>query len=313
MAFTITDKGSEARISRSLEKSRQENADAIEKLSTGKIFTTRDPKPAERAISDNLEFKLRSLASSKRNINDAISLLQTADSSMSEINNMIIRMKEINVGAASTTLSDQERRYLFLEYEALRDEINRVAITTQFNGIPLLNGKDENAPESLVFRVDEPYYSDENWAGDEDLNAIRFDGLKTVVATAEALGLKSARDLIIGSTEQEGIALSDVEDLMEPPDPDMFATAYDQALNTLTTQRSVFGAMQSRLQKCIDFVDVYQENIAAAKSKISDTDYAKEISRMTESKILMTAATALLAQGNINSQLSLNLLSSVTK
>ncbi len=312
MAFTIRDNGSNARLSRNLEQARRENADAMEKLSTGQVFTTLDPRPAERAISDNLEFRLRSLASSKRNINDAISLLQTAESSMSEINNIITRMKEINVASASTTVGDQDRRFLFLEYQALHDEVNRIATTTQFNGIPLLNGRDENAPESLVFRVDDPFFSSDRWAGEDDLNAIRLDGLKSIVATTDALGIKSARELLLSSSE-DGIQLEDVEELLIPQDPDLFSTAYDQALNILTTQRSVYGAMQSRLQRSMDFVDVYQENIAAAKSKISDTDYASEISRLTESKILMSAATAVLAQGNINSQLSLSLLSSVLK
>lgn len=313
MAFTIIDRGGLARMNRNLEKAARDNSDAMEKLSSGQIFTSQDPRPAERAIAEGLEFRLRSLASAKRNINDAVSLLQTGEAGMAEINNMITRMKEINVAAASTAINDQERRFLFLEYEALHDEINRVATTTQFNGIPLLNGKDENAPESLVFRVDEPYFTGGGeFGGEEDINAIKLEGLKSIVATTDALGIRSARELLT-STDREGISLQDAEDLMSPDDGEFFSSVYDQALDTLSTQRAVFGAMQSRLQRSMDFVDVYQENIAAAKSKIADTDYAAEISRLTESRILMGAATAVMAQGNINSQLSLNLLSNINK
>jgi flagellin len=309
MAFNIKDRGLQANLERNLEHAQKANSDALEKLSSGTVFTKNDPKPAERALAEGLEFKLRSLSSSKRNINTAVSLLQTAESSLSEISNMILRMKEINVAAASTTISDKERRFLFLEYEALHDEIDRVAVSTDFNGIPLLNGNDARAPEELVFRVGDPMSSDNS--ANEDVNLIRFAGLKSVVATAAGLGVNSARELLLSSDAVEGISLEDVEDLMTPENDDEFKTTYDQALNTISTQRAVFGGLQSRLQRAMDFVDVYQENITAAKSSIADVDYAKEVSRLVESRLLMQAGTAILAQGNINSQLALNLINQI--
>lgn len=309
MSFNIKDKALQANLARNLEKAQRENSDALEKLSSGSVFTRNDPRPAERALAEGLEFKLRSLATSKTNVNSAVNLLQTAETSLSEITNMVLRMKEINTAAASTTVSDKERRFLFIEYEALHDEINRIATTTEFNGIPLLNGNSDDAPDELVFRVGDPTYSDEAGNVDEDVNVIKFEGMKSVVATTAALGLKSARDLL-GSSDDSGIALFDVEDLLLPDD-DFFSSAYDQALNTISTQRAVFGAMQSRLQHATDFLDVYQENIAAAKSSIADVDYASESSRMIQSRILLQAGTAVMAQGNINSQLALNLLNAL--
>ena len=156
------------------------------------MFTPEDPKPADRAISEKMEFKIRSLTASKRNINDAMSLLQTAEASMSEINNMITRMKEINIAAASTTVSDQERRYLFIEYEALHDEINRITATTEFNGIPVLNGSAEHAPSSLVFRVGDPHFPTDDSLGDpdKDINSIEFDAFNEVDTSTYSLGLK---------------------------------------------------------------------------------------------------------------------------
>lgn len=314
MALNIKDRTLQATLERNLDKTSRENSDSLEKLSSGQIFTRNDPKPAERALAEGLEFKLRSLASSKRNINSAVSLLQTAESSLSEVSNMVLRMKEINIAAASTTVSDKERRFLFVEYEALHDEINRVATTTEFNGIPLLNGDAENAPEELVFRVGDPFTPDDNSSSDsDDINAIHFDGMKSVVATTVGLGLKSARDLIAGSSETDGISLGDVVDLMTPDDSDMFSTVYDQALTTISSQRAVFGGLQSRMQRATDFIDVYQENITAAKSSIADVDYAKEVSKLVESRLLMQAGSAVLAQGNINSQLALGLLNSINR
>ena len=102
-------------LNHNLQRASREHADALEKLSSGQIFTSNDPRPCERALAEGLEFRLQSLAASKQNINDAVSLLQTAESSMAEINNMVVRMKELNISAASTAVNDQERRYLMME------------------------------------------------------------------------------------------------------------------------------------------------------------------------------------------------------
>jgi flagellin len=309
VGFNIKDQSLQSTLTRHLEKAQRDNADALEKLSSGTVFTKQDPRPAERALAEGLEFKLRSLASSKTNVNNAVSLLQTAESSLSEISNMVLRMKEINVAASSTTVSDDERRFLFVEYQALHNEIDRIAQTTEFNGIPLLNGNSPDAPEELIFRIGDPAGSDDG--GDGDVNAVRFAGLRSVVATAGGLGLNSAQELLADSSE-DGISVYDVEDLMLPEDDDRFATVYDQALNTIAEQRSVFGAFQSRLQHAMDFLDVYQENIAAAKSSIADVDFAKESSRLVQTRLLVQAGTAVLAQGNINAQLALNLLNTIS-
>lgn len=314
MAFTIKDKGLQSVLERNLANAQRTNSDALEKLSSGSVFTRNDPRPAERALAEGLEFKLRSLSSSKNNVNTAVNLLQTAESSLSEVSNMILRMKEINIAAATTTVSDKERRYLFVEYQALHDEINRVAVSTEFNGIPLLNGEDARTPEQLVFRVGDPMSSVDGGDGgeaidrDSDINTIRFSGLRSIVATTAGLGIKSAKDMLSGvSGESDGLSLSEVEDLMTPDDGE-FGSTYEQALNTISTQRSVLGGLQARLQRTTDFLDVYSENIAAAKSSISDVDYAKESSRLLESRVLMQAGTAVLAQGNISGNIALNLL-----
>lgn len=312
MAFVINDKVINEKLTNNLEKSRQKNIDSLEKLSSGKVFTATNPQPASRALAEKLEFRLRSLSASKRNINDAVSLLQTAEDGLSEINNIMTRMKEINVSAASTTLDDKDRRYLFIEYEALYDEINRIAKTTTFNGLPLLNGESEETPEELIFRLDDP--TTESLSGDEDdLNTIRFDGIKSVIATTEGLGIRSARELLIDSEDEGGIEIDDAQELMEPDDSDLYVSVYDEALDKLSTHRAVFGAMQNRLNKAVDYNSVLAENIAAAKSKIEDTDYAVEVTNMAHNNILTQATTGLLAQNNMNSHSALSLLGAVLK
>ncbi|SMF22476.1 flagellin [Pseudobacteriovorax antillogorgiicola] len=293
------------KVIRRLGQARRENTDSLEKLSSGKVFTQRDPRPADRALAEGLELKLRGLAASKRNINDAISLLQTADSGFSEITNILVRMKEINVAGATTTLTDKERKFLFIEYEALHDELNRIATSTEFNSIPLLNGNDERTPETLILRVADPLISDLATAESGDINEIRFENLKDIIATTEGLGIRSARELI---NEDEDFEVEDAREMLEPED-DQFASIYDQALDSISHFRASYGAIQKRLQTAINYNEVVEENISAAKSRIADTDYASEVARMAQSSILMQANTALLSQANFNANLMTSLIS----
>ncbi len=303
----IGDKSLQQRLERTLEKNSRENADAMEKLSSGSVFTRFDPRPSDRALAEGLSQKVRGLSAAKRNINDAVSLLQTADSGMQQINDMIIRMKEINVAATNTTIDDHERKFLFIEYQALHDEIQRVTETTTFNGLPVLNGDAENSPESLIFRIGDPVIDDSLSSDENDINTIVFEGLRDVVTSPKGLGIRSAADFLKGLTMDEGISVEDARDLMSAEDSD-FASTYDQAINGLATMRSVYGGMQTRMQRALEYTDVLSENLSAARSSIADTDYASEVSRMASSRILMQAGTAVLAQSNFASSMSLQLL-----
>jgi len=303
----VGDKGFGLTLERYLRKAREANQDALEKLSSGTVFTKQDPRPSEHAISDSLELKIRGLTAAKRQVSDASSMLQTAESAFNEVNNIVLRMKEISMAATNSTISDRDRRYLFVEYEALHDEVNRIATTTTFNGIPLLNGDDPNAPENLVFRLGDPIISDDSTA--EDPNTVIFSGFKNVIATTAGLGLASAKELLLGTDPFEGIGISDVTDIIMPQDSSNFATAFDEALARVAEQRSVFGALGERMNRAMDFVEVYAENLAAAKSNISDTDFAQEASNYARTKILLNAATSMLAQGNVSTLLTGNLLS----
>lgn len=304
----ISDKSLQQTLERHLDKAGQQAADASEKLASGSVFSRQDPRPAERAIAEGLEYKVRSLAASKRNINDAVSLLQTAEGAMSQINDMVIRMKEINIAAANTSINDRERKFLIVEYDALHQEIQRVAESTEYNGMPLLNGNDERMPEKLIFRLDDPFESDSADNREGDINAITFEGLRNAVFTPEGLGLRDARDLL---SDDEGISVEDAFDLLTPDSDDGFATVYDEALNAITMQRTIYGSMQSRMQHAISFNEVFSENVAAAKSQIADTDYAQELTRLSTARILQQAGTAVLAQTNFAGGLTSTLLHSL--
>lgn len=306
---SIGDKSLQQRLEHALERSTRENADAMEKLSSGSNFTRMDPRPTDQALANGLSFKIRGLSSAKRNINDAVSLLQTADSGMQQVNDMVLRMKEINIAATNTTIGDHERKFLFIEYQALHDEIQRVAETTTFNGLPILNGQAENSPERLIFRLGDPFQSDAAVNEEGDLNTISFEGLRNVVTTPSGLGIQSAQDML-SSAGEDGVSVSDAWELLQPED-DAFATVYDQAITSLASMRSVYGGMQSRMQRALDYTDVLSENLSAARSSIADTDYASEVSKLASTRILMQAGTSVLAQSNFTSHLTMTLLNGI--
>ncbi|MBP6218514.1 MAG: flagellin [Oligoflexales bacterium] len=309
MALTINNKGLNERLNNALSKAQEEEESATERLATGQIFTSQDPKPLEKSISDSMEYKLRSLSASKQNIASATSLLQISDGAMNEISNIVLRMRELNVTATNTTMGDQERKYIFLEYEALRDEVERIALTTEYNGIPLLYGKDSHTPQDLMFRIGDVQSEGNRDDEGNDINVIKISDFKSRDFSPDALGLKSAKDVLTDADDGTGVSLESARSMMESNDMDRFPTSYDQALSSVSDQRMALGAIQSRLHLAKNYTDVYQENLAAAKSRIVDTDYASETASLVQAKITSQASTALLSQNQVHSQLILQLLS----
>ena len=141
-------------LKRNLEKATNDYSNSIEKLSSGKAFTGRDFKSAERSISETMTKSIRSLRMGKNNASQAISLVQTADAGLNEIANSVLRLKELSLLALNSTTSDKERIYYLIEYEALINEINRVVKATKYNGIEILNGGGESfRQEDMVVSI----------------------------------------------------------------------------------------------------------------------------------------------------------------
>ena len=305
MGIRIT--GSGGVVENNLRKAQEAATNSLEKLSSGVRFTRAEPLPAERALSDSMGSKLRELTSYKRNASDGVSVVQLADSSLNEISNITIRLKELATQAAAATLSDKERKFLFVEYQSLHDEITRIAKTTSYNGMDLLNGNssDEGEKKSLAFRVGPVSFG----ANGKDLNIVQLDGLDNVLASAENLGLKSVRELL---GNEEGISLDDVEEVFESS-LDTVSDSFGGALEQIANFRSSFGAVSSRLGKVMEVLDVSHENIAAANSRLRDVDYASEIATLTKANILVQAGASLLVQGNIPAQVALQLVKNLDK
>ncbi len=300
------------KIIRYLEQAREQESESILKMASGKEHAGRKSASYKQILSDKMKHKISSLHSSRDNIHQAISLLQTANNSMSEVANMINRLKEINISAASDLVSDSDRKFLLIEYQAIFDEIERISVTTEFQGIPLLNGESIKAPEKLVFRVSAPFLEDDEVdITENDINTVEFVDFNEVDTKPESLGLRSAQDLLEDVDDLEGIEIEDTIDLLVAENDDLYPTVFDEALHSLSTQRSMFSALESRLHYAIDFVDVYQENLEAASSTISETDYVRESANLLQATIRENSNIALLAQANASSKNTLQLIRNI--
>lgn len=285
-------------VEKNLSDAQQQVANSLEKLSSGIKFSRADPLPADRAMSDSMQLKLKDYNAQKKNASDAISLVQTADGSLNEISNITVRLRELATQAASPTLSDVERKFLFVEYQGLYNEVTRIAKTTTFNGMPLLNSDDPKSPKELKFRIGSAVHD-----GGEDLNIIQLENVSEIIATSAELGLKSAEYLLGGA----GISIDDVVDLFDADD-DSVDSSFESALTKIASLRTGFGAIGERLSKVIDVIDVSYENLSSANSRLRDVDYATETANLARANILVQAGAALITQSNLPAQAALTLI-----
>lgn len=239
---------------------------SLEKLASGSRINHAGDDAAGLAISENLRAQIRGMRQARRNANDGISLIQVSEGGLNEISNMLIRLRELSIQAASDTIGDTERQFADREFQSLKQEIDRIANVTNFNGTPLLNGK------AGIFEIqvgthnnpilDRIVYNGER--ADSSLDALKLGG--------ESIATKQGSQLSL--------------------------SVIDDGLIRVNSIRADLGAMQNRLQSTINNLSIYEENLAAANSRIRDTDVAEEVSEMTKNNILMSAGISVLGQAN---------------
>lgn len=251
---------------------------SIERLASGYRINKAGDDAAGLAISEKLRAKTRGLVQAQRNASDGISLIQVAEGGLAEVSNMLVRLRELGVQAASDTIGPQERRYLDEEYQSLKEEIDRVANVTEFNGTVLLDG----TGGSLDIQVNTGGL---NLLG---VDRISFDAFKSDVNVdklgLEELGVKTKEDA------QRSLAL------------------IDEAITHVSSVRGDLGAIDNRLVKTVKNLAVSIENLSAAKSRIKDVDIANETSELSKNNILMQAGTSVLQQANSIPEMALKLL-----
>lgn len=251
---------------------------SLEKLSSGYRINRAGDDAAGLAISESLRGQIRGLKMAWRNAQDGVSMIQVAEGGLQEVSNILIRLRELGVQAASDTVGPIERQLLNVEYQQLLDEIDRIADSTEFNGTPLLSG----TGAVLDFQV--------GTRNDPNIDRLSFDASK---ADANSAAL--------------GVNLTTVADKASAQNS---LSAIDEAIVAVSATRADFGAMQNRLQSTINNLSISLENMAAANSRIRDVDIAEETAEMTKQNILMNAGTSVLAQANQTSKSALALLNS---
>ncbi len=278
MGLRIATNVSSLTSQRHLRETRELLDRSLERLSSGYRINRAGDDAAGLAISEKLRAKVRGLVQAQRNSSDGISLIQVAEGGLNEVQNILVRLRELGVQAASDTIGAQERKYLDLEYQSLKDEVDRIANGTEFNGTFLLDG----TGGSLDFQVNT---GGENLLG---VDRISFDAFKLDVNT-DRLGLE---ELAVNSKVNAQRSLA----------------AIDSALENVSSTRAELGSIENRLTSTIRNLGISIENMSAARSRIKDVDIADETAELTKHNILMQAGTSVLQQANSVPKLALTLL-----
>jgi len=256
-----------------------------EKLSSGQRINRASDDAAGLAIADSLKADQRVATIAVRNANDGISTIAIADSALSEIGNVLSRLAELSEQSANGVFSVDQRSALSNEFVALASEIERIAVTTTFNGVKLLSGN-----STVVLQVG---------FDSSSTSQIAYTGIQGTLAS---LGLASANSSalsysITGTDIAEGQSAS--RNALD---------AVRRAISSLASTRGSLGAAEARLNVAITNVAVARENFAAAESRIRDVDVASEAAELTRLGILQQAGAAVLAQANQQPSLALSLL-----
>jgi len=303
---------------KNLSISTKANEESMEKVSSGYRINKASDDAAGLAISDRLRSDIRGLGMAKRNANDGISLVQTAEGGMNEISNILTRLRELSVQGASDTIGNTERGFIHKEFNTLKDEIDRITVSTEYNGTTLLASGTEGLPDSITKHSNLPPLEiqvGKNWDAQTDgkdaggefgrnpVNVIRVNFDKINTGTM-GLSLGKASDESIDSA---GVFMEGDENQSKLR-AQQSITKLDAALEKVAGFRSDLGAVQSRLNSTISNLSTQTENYAAANSRIRDTDFAEETAKLTQSNILKQAGVSVLSQANQTPSMALSLL-----
>ena len=261
---------------RNLSTSQREIGSSLAKLASGSRINKAADDAAGLAISENLKGQIRSSRMANRNANDGISMVQTAEGGLNEVSNIIIRLRELGIQAASDTVGDTERGFLDKEVQQLKNEVQRISDVTTWGSTKLLDG----SSQAFDFQV--------GLFNDDFADRITFDATENV-STLDALALGG-----LDYTSKEG-AQSALGNL-------------DDAQTNVNGMRANLGALQNRLISTVNNLEVSEENLSAANSRIRDTDVARTSAELTRNNILLQASTSTLSQANQKNGIALKLI-----
>jgi len=259
--------------------------DNIAKLASGMKINKGADDASGLAVSEKLRAQVKGLNAANKNIENAVSFIQTSEGYLNETQDILHRMRELSVQSANGIYSQEDRAQIQVEVDQLVDEVNRIASHAQFNGMAILDGSfsSQSGTGPMFFQVG---------ANQDQREAVEIGSM-----TASALGLMDSQGGI-----GESISLS------TPELANAAIATVDSALKQVSKQRADLGAYQNRFEMASQGVAVAAENMQAAESRIRDTDIATEMVDYVKNQILTQAGTAMLAQANVKSQSVLQLL-----
>lgn len=258
---------------------------AYERLSSGLRINRAKDDAAGLAIAETLKADARVATVGIRNANDGISIISITDGAIAQITNILSRLAELAQGSANGVYSNGQRSALQLEFSALMSEVERIAVTTEFNGLNLLSGGG-----TVIFQV--------GFDG-SSLSQVTYSGVQ---ATLGSMGLAGA------GTSVHTYSILSTTELESQSAARQALDAIRDAITSITRNRGTLGAAESRLETTIRNLTIARENFQAAESVIRDVDVAAESAELTRVSILQQAGVAILAQANQQPQLALQLL-----
>jgi flagellin len=276
MGMRITTNVASINAQRTLTSSQREIQKSFAQLSSGSRITKAADDAAGLGISEQLKSQIRSYSQASRNANDGISMVQVAEGGLSEISNILTRMRELGIQASSDTVGERERGYINVEVQQLKDEVQRISKTTRFGTTNLLDGTGEKF--DIQVGINNDSFEDR----------ISFDS-SALNSTASELGIDS-----IDFSSKKGAQAS--------------LSIVDDAQNKLSAFRANLGALQNRFQSTIENLGVQHENLSAANARIRDTDVAAATAEATRNNVLLQASSAVLSQANQIPNLALRMI-----
>ncbi len=280
---------------RNLSSSYTNLATSVRRLSSGLRVGQASDDAAGLGVRELMRADISALNQGVRNANDAISLIQTADGALGVIDEKLIRMKELAEQAATGTYNSDQRLMIESEYQAMASEITRIANSTDFNGVHLLNGNlsgDDHSGAGLVSTGKLKVHFGTKNDSAEDYYYIQIGN-----STASALGVGNQ-----GETTNDAYTVSTQAKAQKA------LVGLNNAIISKDKIRANLGAMQNRLENTVSNLQIQAENLQAAESRISDVDVATEMTEFVRNQILSQAATAMLSQANSLPRMAMNLI-----
>ncbi|MDC9604175.1 flagellin [Xenorhabdus griffiniae] len=324
MASVINTNYSSLLAQNNLTRSKGTLGTAIERLSSGLRINSAKDDAAGQAIANRFTANVKGLNQAARNANDGISIAQTTEGALNEINNNLQRIRELTVQSTNGTNSESDKKSIQEEVTQRLAEIDRISEQTQFNGVKVLSGEvtemkvQVGANDGEIIKIDlKKIDKGELGLGEFRVALEQTDAQKAAVKAEEEKVKNAEKELAAASPADKATAQGKLDTAQKSlekaqaagqPATEKPLTKIDEALSKVDSLRSSLGAVQNRLESTVNNLNNTVNNLEAARSRIQDADYATEVSNMSRGNILQQAGTSVLAQANQVPQTVLSLL-----